>query len=143
MIASEMKTLASGVDSPKNVEGMYDDVDDESLSLSMEAAASEDLPSDEDIADAVEQLKRGVEIWLTEHAGAPYVYDKSWGGIVNCGCRYHGKGDQGVCNNTFPDCPALADVNEDFGNGKCLGRSLLTDPVCILSQVVSHSLRIL
>jgi len=113
MIASELKQLAS-----QNVEGIYTDVDVKSLSLSVEAAASAELPSDEDIATAVEQLKHGVEIWINGNAEAPYVYDKSWGGLVNCGCTYHGKGDKGVCNNTFPECPALVDVNEDFGNGK-------------------------
>jgi endo-1,3(4)-beta-glucanase len=113
VIASEMNKLASG-----DIEdGMYTDVDDDSLSLSMEAAAAADLPSDDDIADAVEQLKRGVEIWINGKAEAPYIYDRNWGGIVNCGCTYHGEGDKGICNNTFPECPALVDVNEDFGNG--------------------------
>jgi hypothetical protein len=116
VIASEMNKLASG-----DIEdGMYTDVDDDSLSLSMEAAAAADLPSDDDIADAVEQLKRGVEIWINGKAEAPYIYDRNWGGIVNCGCTYHGEGDKGICNNTFPECPALVDVNEDFGNGKTL-----------------------
>lgn len=39
---------------------------------------------------------------------------------MNCGCKYtfekHHE-DKGYCNNTFPECPALADVNENFGNG--------------------------
>lgn len=113
VIATEMKNLAA-----KNVNGVYSDVDDSSLSLSMEAAASADLPSDEEISDAVEQLKEAVEVWLSGKAEAPYVYDKSWGGLVNCGCTYHGKGGTGSCNNTFPNCPALVDVNKDFGNGK-------------------------
>lgn len=114
-IATEMNALASGdIDSLH-----YDDVDGESLSLSTNAAASENLPSKQEISKAVEQLKEGVQVWLSEEAEAPFVFDESWGGFVNCGCRYTGKGDQGYCNNTFPDCPALADVNEDFGNGKC------------------------
>ena len=53
VIASEMNKLAAG-----DIEdGMYTDVDDASLSLSMEAAAAADLPSDDDIANSVEQLK--------------------------------------------------------------------------------------
>lgn len=112
-IASEMNKLAA-----KDTDGMYPGVDDDSLSLSAEAAAAVDLPSDEDIAAAVEQLKKGVQIWINGEAEAPYVYDRNWGGLVNCGCTYHGKGDKGICNNTFPTCPALVDVNEDFGNGK-------------------------
>lgn len=113
-IASELKKLAA-----QDVDGLYSDVDDETLSMSAEAAASANLPSDNDITTAVEQLKQGVEVWINGKAEAPYVYDKSWGGLVNCGCTYDGKGENGVCNNTFPDCPALADVNEDFGNGTC------------------------
>lgn len=114
LIATELRQLAA-----KNVDGFYSDVDDESLLLSMEAAASADLPSDEDIDNFVEQLKQAVQIWLSGKEEAPYVYDKSWGGLVNCGCTYEGKGENGICNNTFPECPALADVNEDFGNGMC------------------------
>ncbi|CAB9505244.1 Endo-1,3(4)-beta-glucanase [Seminavis robusta] len=112
-IAWEMNSLALGdVDSLQ-----YDEVDDQALSEAAHAAASENFPSEEDIATAVNQLKEGVSAWLSEDAEAPYVFDKSWGGFVNCGCHYVGKGDSGHCNNTFPDCPALADVNEDFGNG--------------------------
>jgi endo-1,3(4)-beta-glucanase len=115
LVASELKKLSTGI---KEVQMLYDDIDEESLSLSIQAATLVDLPSDEDIIAAVEQLKKGVQIWLNGEAEAPYVYDRSWGGLVNCGCNFVGKGDKGVCNNTFPDCPALADVNEDFGNGK-------------------------
>jgi len=116
-IASEMKLLATS--SFDEMKSLYDDIDDdEELSESMEAAASVDLPSDGDISRALEQLKEGVAIWLGTKAEAPFIYDKSWGGLVNCGCRYVGKGEYGVCNNTFPDCPALEDVNEDFGNGR-------------------------
>eukprot|EP00977_Amphora_coffeiformis_P011065 scaffold2651_cov171-Amphora_coffeaeformis.AAC.5 len=108
VIANELLDLAAG-------KAEYDDVDDDSLALATKAAAAADLPSKESVKDAVEQLKQGVEIWLTKPE-ATYLYDKSWGGFVNCGCRYTGKGGNGYCNNTFPDCPAMADVNEDFGN---------------------------
>jgi hypothetical protein len=115
IVASEMKQLAKGSPSLRTV---YDDIDDDtSLRESIEAAAAVDLPSDKIIAAAVEQLKKGVQIWL-EDAEAPYIYDRTWGGLVNCGCRYSSNDDKGYCNNTFPDCPALASVNEDFGNGK-------------------------
>ena len=125
LIASELKKLSAGT---KEVQMLYDDIDEESLSLSIEAAKLVDLPSDEDITAAVEQLKKGVQIWLNGEAEALYVYDRSWGGIVNCGCDYVGKGDKGWCNNTFPECPALVDVNKDFGNGKSSG-------CCICSNV--------
>ena len=52
--------------------------------------------------------------------GLEFLYDSSWGGFVNCGCSYtfkKGHEGEGSCNNTFPECPALVDVNEDFGNG--------------------------
>ena len=90
------------------------------LSMAMEAAASVNLPSDDDISRALEQLKNGVQIWLQPEAEAKFVFDRSWGGLVNCGCHYVGHGEFGVCDNIFPDCPALVDVNEDFGNGKVL-----------------------
>jgi endo-1,3(4)-beta-glucanase len=115
LVTSELKKLSAGM---KEVQMLYDDIDEESLSMSIEAATLVDLPPDEDITAAVEQLKKGVQIWLNGESEAPYVYDRSWGGLVNCGCNYVGKGDKGTCNNTFPDCPALEDVNKDFGNGK-------------------------
>ena len=118
VIASEMKKLAVGLESLDELKELYTDVDEESLIASMEAAESVSLPSDKEISAALEQLKKGVQIWLSPKAEAPFVYDKSWGGLVNCGCRYTAKNEYGVCNNTFPDCPALEDVNEDFGNGK-------------------------
>jgi hypothetical protein len=122
VIAKELKELAS---SSASVEGLkmshYDDadLDDQSLSLSMEAAAAvqDKLPSEEEVDAALDDLKKGVAIWLSAKSEAPFIYDQSWGGLVNCGCRYVGKADKGHCNNTFPDCPALVDVNEDFGNG--------------------------
>ena len=108
VIANELLDLAEG-------KAQYNDVDESSLALAVEAAAATDLPSKEDVKDALEQLKQGVEVWLTKPEAA-YLYDKSWGGFINCGCRYVGKGGNGYCNNTFPDCPAIAEVNEDFGN---------------------------
>ena len=118
VIADELASLASSSSSKSSdLSNVYTDVADEKLLLSMKAADAVELPSQADIAAAVEQLKQGVDIWLSSEAEAPYVYDQSWGGIVNCGCTYVGKGDLGFCNNSFPVCPALLDVNEDFGNG--------------------------
>lgn len=116
-IASELRTLAEG--SVETTKPLYDDnVEDDFVAASIKAAANADLPSEIDISKAVTMLSKGVEIWLTTDAEATYVYDKSWGGFVNCGCKYKGKGQHGYCSNHFPDeCPALEDVNEDFGNG--------------------------
>lgn len=118
VIASELKQLAEG----NELEGVYD-VEEDYLQASISAAAAVELPSDKSIDNAVEDLKTCVQVWL-DGAEAAYLYDKSWGGLVNCGCTYHGKGSHGHCNNTFPDCPALTNVNEDFGNGKKGGRGL-------------------
>jgi hypothetical protein len=130
VITSELKDLAAsaaggGKQAKKRVGGIvpsiYPNVEWNEYSLAVQAAAKESLPSDEEIADAVAVLKQGVQIWLQPEATeAPFVYDKSWGGLVNCGCIYvKNKGSEGgVCNNTFPNCPALKDVNMDFGNGK-------------------------
>jgi endoglucanase Acf2 len=119
VIASELKSLASA-SSVEDIQDLYygdADLNAEIIQKSMEAASKVKLPSSKEIMNAVDQLKSGVQAWLKSDAEAPYIYDKSWGGLVNCGCRYVGKGDKGHCNNTFPDCPALLDVNEDFGNG--------------------------
>ena len=116
-ISSELRTLAEG--SVESIKPLYnDDVEDAFITASIEAASKAELPSETDIDKAVKMLQKGVEIWLTTNAEATYVYDKSWGGFVNCGCTYKGKGEHGYCSNHFPDeCPALEDVNEDFGNG--------------------------
>lgn len=67
-----------------------------------------------------------VQIWLKpggkEHKGseAEFLFDESWGGFVNCGCNYtfvKGYEGEGVCSNSYPECPAIDDVNVDFGNG--------------------------
>ncbi len=119
VIAAELKMLAEA-DSVEDIEDEY--YGDSSFTTSMledaiEAASKANLPSSEEIENAVEMLKAGVTVWLKSDAEAPYIYDQSWGGLVNCGCRYHGFDDHGYCENAFPDCPALHDVNEDFGNG--------------------------
>mmetsp|Transcript_19302 Transcript_19302/g.47724 ORF Transcript_19302/g.47724 Transcript_19302/m.47724 type:complete len:898 (+) Transcript_19302:60-2753(+) len=112
VIASELRELAEAGD---DLESKYD-VDDEYLESSIAAVSKVELPSQTKIDNALEDLKSCVQVWL-EEPEAPYLYDESWGGLVNCGCEYKGKGPHGKCVNTFPDCPALTDVNIDFGNG--------------------------
>lgn len=115
LIASELQQLAEG--SPEDMQSLYTDVNKENDLLdSIHSAQSSHLPSNAHVQFAIEKLKKAVQVWL-DHPEAPYLYDKSWGGLVNCGCIYVGKGDHGICNNTFPDCPALESVNQDFGNG--------------------------
>ncbi|KAL7547581.1 hypothetical protein ACHAWF_010872 [Thalassiosira exigua] len=112
----------------KDGEGPYDysDADDAYVQEAASAAAEVDLPAEEEVELLLDDLQTAVQIWLKpggkEKGGAEaeFLYDSSWGGFVNCGCAYvfkKGHADRGSCNNTFPECPALADVNEDFGNG--------------------------
>ena len=96
---------------------LYSGAEDMALQASMQAAASVVLPSVQDIQEAIGRLKQGVEVWLSNGAEAQYLFDRTWGGLVNCGCKYSGKDQYGRCKNRFPQCPALEDVNEDFGNG--------------------------
>ena len=60
-----------------------------------------------DFNDALGRLKSGIAIWLNGSAESPMLYDKSWGGVVMCGCDFDG--DTQGCRNRFPDCPALID----------------------------------
>jgi Glycosyl hydrolase family 81 C-terminal domain len=125
MIATELLELASD----DNDHGrtacttLYDEagVDLERCALSVEAAKKAQLPTRSDINAALDDLREGVEVWISGLAEARYVYDSTWGGLVNCGCNYtvpEGvKADHGFCSNEFPNCPALVNVNEDFGNG--------------------------
>jgi endo-1,3(4)-beta-glucanase len=50
-------------------------------------------------------------------AESPFLYDKSWGGMVMCGCNYVYENGKGFCANKFPDCPALVDQGQNFGAG--------------------------
>merc|ERR1711935_146891 len=105
VIASELRDLVEG----SELETKYD-VDSEYLKSSIAAASELKLPSKRSVDNALKDLKKCVQVWL-EEPEAPYLYDESWGGLVNCGCRYVGEGPHGVCENKFPDCPALVDVN--------------------------------
>ena len=119
VIATELQSLAEAPSVESIQQNYYGDnsMTTQMLEDSIKEASKVNLPSSKEIGSAIEQLKTAVTVWLKSNAEAPYIYDKSWGGLVNCGCHYVGKGDRGHCKNTFPDCPALGDVNEDFGNG--------------------------
>jgi hypothetical protein len=118
LIATELRKLAGAKDDTATNLGEYDnDMDPKRYSLSVEASKKVAVPSKDDITQAVDRLRHGVQVWIDGTGETQYVYDTTWGGLVNCGCHYKGTVDKGVCTNTFPECPALSDVNENFGNG--------------------------
>lgn len=97
---------------------MYSDPDDGNINS--EAAGMIKLPDAEDVNVLIDKLQAAIEIWLTPGgkatggAESEFLYDTSWGGFVNCGCNWV----DGHCTNEAPSsCPALADVNVNFGNG--------------------------
>jgi hypothetical protein len=89
------------------------DIDGYSRDEYLEACNNSYHPTDDDVNEALLELQRGIEIWISGEAQAPFVYDAAWGGMVNCGCDYL----DGVCLNTLPDCPAFTDRGLNFGNG--------------------------
>ena len=108
VIARELRDLCAG-----DSESMYKVEIDLQNTKKACKAAEKNLPSEEDIAEAIDQLRSGVEIWLNGNAEAIFAYDGDWGGLVNCGCNY----DYGHCDNVFPNCPALGDPGANFGQG--------------------------
>lgn len=119
-ITHELKRLSDG-DAAN-----YADADESTVAASASAAAAVSLPSDSDVESLLDGLQESVEIWLKpggkakKGAEAEFIFDQDWGGFVNCGCNYtfhKGSPGDGTCSNVFPSCPALADVNQDFGNG--------------------------
>eukprot|EP00586_Coscinodiscus_wailesii_P005383 CAMPEP_0172487124 /NCGR_PEP_ID=MMETSP1066-20121228/16032_1 /TAXON_ID=671091 /ORGANISM="Coscinodiscus wailesii, Strain CCMP2513" /LENGTH=1237 /DNA_ID=CAMNT_0013253525 /DNA_START=99 /DNA_END=3809 /DNA_ORIENTATION=- len=90
------------------------DVSDEEKETIL-ACQSVELPSEEEIMNAVERLKAGIEVWFNGTAEARYLYDEIWGGLVNCGCWFNEW--EKKCDNVFPSCPAFDDPGLDFGNG--------------------------
>lgn len=74
-----------------------------------------DLPTEAEMDDAIARLRSGVEIWLNGTAQSKFVYDNTWGGIVNCGCWFNGETQS--CDNEYPDCPSFTDPGLNFGNG--------------------------
>ena len=118
-INEELRGLKSG----ERLE--YSDADEAMVEESASSVAEVSLPSDDDVAGLLDDLQRAVEIWLkpggkkAKGAEAEFLYDTSWGGLVNCGCNFtftRGHEGDGGCSNSYPDCPAVEDVNEDFGN---------------------------
>lgn len=109
VISRELKALCSG-----NTHGMYSEnnLDYRNIRMSCKKIKHQ-LPSDEDVQAAVDELQKGVEIWLNGKSEAIFAYDSQWGGLVNCGCSF----DFGHCDNVFPDCPALNDPGANFGQG--------------------------
>mmetsp|Transcript_1066 Transcript_1066/g.2389 ORF Transcript_1066/g.2389 Transcript_1066/m.2389 type:complete len:876 (-) Transcript_1066:194-2821(-) len=69
-------------------------------------------------------LANYTSLWLLGKTLNRLVYDKSWGGIVSCGCMYNDCGGKCApkCDNEGPPvCPSLAEgsfaAGMDFGNG--------------------------
>ncbi len=69
--------------------------------------------------DALDHLRSGVEIWLNGSAQSIFLYDRSWGGLMMCGCDYGYDFERrvGYCKNQLPNCPALVDMGQNFGAG--------------------------
>ena len=104
---------------------VYPDADEAMIEESASSVAEVPLPPDNDVTSLLDDLERAVEIWLEpggkkeKGAEAEFLYDKSWGGFINCGCNYtftKGHEGDGSCYNSYPNCPAVEDVNKDFGN---------------------------
>ena len=75
-----------------------------------------------DIADAfTKKLTAYISVWLDYKSANPLVFDKSWGGMISCGCTYVWleQEQKARCANNVKslECPVLRDVNADFGNG--------------------------
>jgi endo-1,3(4)-beta-glucanase len=70
-------------------------------------------PSQEQVHDAIRELQEGVEVWINGTADTPFVYDKTWGGVISCGCYM----EHEKCVNKYPDCPGFSDQGLNFGNG--------------------------
>mmetsp|Transcript_23094 Transcript_23094/g.52084 ORF Transcript_23094/g.52084 Transcript_23094/m.52084 type:complete len:596 (-) Transcript_23094:68-1855(-) len=62
---------------------------------------------------AIDRLASGTEIWLNGKGQNPFIYDDQWGGLASCGCTFNDAGQN--CSNTFPECPALDDMGNNFG----------------------------
>jgi len=65
-------------------------------------------------------LADSLELWLNGTSRNSLIYDKSWGGVVSCGCRYSYPPPSCI-NGGPPNCPALGgdpvSNGFDFGNG--------------------------
>lgn len=72
------------------------------------------LPSREQFDDSLDELRSGVEVWINGTAETPFVYDRTWGGVISCGCYMNRKLE---CDNKYPNCPGFVDQGLNFGNG--------------------------
>jgi endoglucanase Acf2 len=88
LVAKELQNLADGVE--PEIGSYGDDLDEEWYSSSVAAAKKVSLPSEQEFEQALERLKAGVEVWIDGSGEAQFLYDATWGGLVNCGCRYTG-----------------------------------------------------
>ena len=115
LIANEVNYLCS------NNNGGNDDDNNNNyyVSSAYETVCEENknrLPTKEATIAALTRLRNNVEIWINGKAKSPFVYDTSWGGIINCGCDYDGK--EGCTNKVDDyDCPAFTNHDINFGNG--------------------------
>jgi endo-1,3(4)-beta-glucanase len=77
--------------------------------------------SNADFREALAHLRAGVTIWINGSAESMFLYDRSWGGLVMCGCDYQEQEGEaagfGHCANKFPNCSALVDQGQNFGAG--------------------------
>uniref|UniRef100_A0A7S3YX14 glucan endo-1,3-beta-D-glucosidase n=1 Tax=Lotharella globosa TaxID=91324 RepID=A0A7S3YX14_9EUKA len=68
----------------------------------------------------LDNLASGLEVWVNGTSSNALVYDKSWGGVVSCGCKYSYPPPK-CLNGGPPNCPALGgdpvSNGFDFGNG--------------------------
>lgn len=95
----------------------------------IEACQNVTLPSDEDVATAIDTLRSSLEIWINGTAETPFVFDASWGGVVSCGCDFDG--EKGRCRNKFPHCSGFGDPGLNFGV-RCY------EPVYVFRHVFSN-----
>ncbi|KAL7552098.1 hypothetical protein ACHAWF_015310 [Thalassiosira exigua] len=110
VVADELRGLAKG----PNIEASnYRDSDEAELSAVVRACKEATLPTEEEVGQAVDRLRRGAEVWLNGTAAAKLTYDGAWGGTVSCGCWFDGWG----CSNAYPNCPSYVDPGLNFGQG--------------------------
>ena len=110
VIAQELRGLA---ETPDDDTPDTSTLDGNELVEIIRACKEVTLPTQEEVYKAIDRLKRGVEIWLMGSAGAPFTFDNSWGGLVNCGCWFNGND----CDNVYPNCPSYTDTGLNFGQG--------------------------
>jgi hypothetical protein len=87
------------------------------VALVAEAVGRADLA-----AAVVARLKPLAELYFNGRAANGLLYDKSWGGLISCGCLYDDCGGkcEPHCRKEGGDdafCPSLTDPGMDFGNG--------------------------